>query len=216
MEIPKIETENFRVPSGVISASLLSGKKSATDIAVVIPGADYSCTMPLLYYSIDLLLLKGFQVLTIDKIYSEDPIWRGFKSSESALEYVERDTVELFAQISSKYSTRVKVLLGRSLGSYQMAFAIEKQLIHPERIVWQSPSLREKWSIIQNCGIPGFGIIGTADERYESAKPHLPKDCLIVDGADHGMEIPGRPIESIEVLKKVIQATDNWISPARQ
>lgn len=183
-------------------------------MAVVIPGAGYSCKMPLLYYSIDSLLLKGYRVLAIDKVYADDPTWRNFKTRESAFKYVEDDTVELFSQISKQFPDSVNVLLGRSLGTFQMACALERKLIRPRQVVWQTPSLYEKWPVMNSCGISGFGIIGTLDERYETALPHFPLNRIVVDGADHAMEIPGDPIQSIEVLKKVIQTTTDWLLPA--
>ena len=68
-----------------------------------------------------------------------------------------------------------------------------------------------KWGIINSSGVRSFGIIGTADERYETAKPFLPKDSIIVDGADHGMEVSHDPVRSIEILKNVTKATEEWL-----
>jgi hypothetical protein len=214
MEFIKTENLNFKAPSGVIPASLMSIEDSKNELAVVFPGAGYPCSMPLLYYSIDALLLKGYQVLAIDKIYAEDETWRNFQTRESAFKYVEDDTLELFSQISSRFSDRVKVLLGRSLGTYQMAVALENGVVRPRQIVWQTPSLYEKWPVILNCGIPGLGIIGTSDQRYETAVPHFPQDRIVVPDADHAMEIPGDPIKSISILEKVIQKTDAWLMKA--
>ena len=215
MENIKVKKLNFDAPSGKIHASLLSLEKSSDELAVVLPGAGYSCKMPLLYYSIDALLLKGYQVLAIEKIYADDIKWIGFQSRESAFNYVEDDSLELFAQISKQFSGQVKVLLGRSLGTYQIACAIEKDIVCPTQIVWQTPSLYEKWSLIKCCSIASFGIIGTSDQRYETAIPFFPDSKIVIEGADHSMEIPGDPIKSISILEKVIKATDEWLLPSR-
>ena len=211
MENVKVQKLNFEAPSGNISASLRSLENSSDQLAVVLPGAGYSCRMPLLYYSIDVLLMKGFQVLAIEKIYAEDTTWLGFKMRESAFQYVKNDSVILFNQISKQFSNCVQVLLGRSLGTYQIACVMEKSIVRPKQIVWQTPSLYEKWPVIKNCGVSGFGIIGTADQRYQDAISFFPEDRIVIDGADHSMEAPGDPLKSILHLENAIAATDKWL-----
>lgn len=214
MENMRVDKLEFTAPSGVINASLMTTRSSTDEVAVVIAGAGYPCSAPLLYYSIDALLLKGYQVLAIDKIYAEDSAWRNFKTRESAFKYVEDDTLELFNQISNQFENRIKVLLGRSIGTFQMACALEQRIVQPRQAVWQTPSLYEKWPVINSCGISGFGIIGTMDPRYETAIPYFPKDQIVIEGADHAMEVPGNLGQSIETLGKVIQATEQWLLKA--
>lgn len=214
MEMSQTEHIEFSAPSGQIKCSLISARDSRDELALVFPGASYSCKMPLLYYSIEALLIKGYRVLTIDKLYAEDTVWSSSKSRESAFKYVEDDTLQLLPQISKKFTNTIKILLGRSLGSFQMACALEKQLVHPKQIVWQCPSLYEKWPVIKNCGIQGLAIIGTTDERYSTALPHFPNDRLIIEQANHSLEIEGNVTQSIEILNKVIQTTNNWLLPS--
>lgn len=156
-------------------------------------------------------LFVDYRVLALEKVYAEDKIWCELKTRESAFKYVEDDTLALLPQVSKQFPNQIKCLLGRSLGTYQIACAIEKKLVEPRQIVWQTPSLYEKWPIINSCGIPGFGIIGTIDQRFETALPYLPENRIVVEGADHSMEIPGNVSKSIQVLQQVMQATDSWI-----
>jgi hypothetical protein len=69
----------------------------------VLPGAGYSCKQPLLYFAIQVLLKKKFDVLAIEKVYGEDPKWTSLTIMESALKVVEDDSVQLFADISKKF-----------------------------------------------------------------------------------------------------------------
>lgn len=215
MENTSVRTLDFTASSGGIRASLISTSKSSEAIAVALPGAGYSCKMPLLYYSINSLLLKGYQVLAIEKVYAEDSVWCNFKTRESAFEYVQKDSEDLFAEISRLFPERVKVLLGRSLGTLQIACALEQNIFKLNQIIWQTPSLYERWPLMKSCGVDGFGIIGTIDQRYETALPYLPKDRIVIDGADHAMEIPGDMTRSIEILGQVIAATHEWLQPAQ-
>lgn len=216
METVKVEKIQFQAPSGRINTSLLSLDNSGQNIAVVFPGAGYSCHMPLLYYSIDMLLLKGYQVLAIEKVYADDLTWRDLKTRESVFKYVEDDTIALIPQLSNRFQNQIQVLLGRSLGTYQIACALENKLVKPKQVVWQTASLYEKWPIIKSCGVRGFGIIGNRDQRYETALPHFPNDRIVIDGADHSMEIPGNVAKSIQLLGEVIRATDEWVDSVIQ
>jgi hypothetical protein len=205
----KTESIAFKAPSGDIKASLMSNGKPSAGFAVVLPGAGYSCKQPLLYYAIQVLLKKDFDVLAIEKVYGEDPNWTKLPTMESALKVVENDGLVLFDEIQKRFG--IHTVLGRSLGTYAMACALEKKVLTPAQIVWQTPSLNEKWNVLKNCGVRSFAIIGTADERFSKAKPYLPQESLIVDGADHGMEIADDPVRSIEILGQVTRATAEWI-----
>lgn len=209
----KIEKHIFKAQSGDIKASLFIPEDSIEKLALIIPGAGYSCEAPLLYYSIDVLLQKKFKVLTIDQVYVNNPEWAKLASSdvERSLKLVEDDAESLFSSIENKLSMKIHTVVARSLGSYLLAYALEKNLFSPKQIIWQSPSLRGKWEVIKKCGIPGFVIIGSGDERYATALAHLPESKLVIESAGHAMEIANDPLRSIEVLHQVIKATSDWI-----
>lgn len=208
----KIEPQTFSGVSGDIKAYLHTQANSSSSLAVVLPGAGYSFREPLLRYSIQVLLKKGFRVVALDKVYGDDPAWRSLTVEQEARKIVEDDTLKVFEEIQSRFSEPIDLLLGRSLGTYAIACLLERELVAPKKIIWQTPALGSKWSTMRDCKIPGFGILGTADYYYRAAIENLPKDRIIVENADHGMEIPGDPIQSIEILKRVMLATEEWIS----
>lgn len=207
----KIEPQTFSGASGEINAFLHQNKQSAASLAVLLPGAGYSFREPLLRYSIQILLKRGFKVLALDKVYGDDPAWRSLNVEQDARKIVEDDTVKVFEQIGSRFSEPVDLLLGRSLGTFAIACLLERELVVPKRIIWQTPALGSKWTTMRDCKVPGFGILGTADYYYRAAIENMPKDRIIIENADHRMEIPGDPIQSIDILKRVMVATDEWI-----
>ncbi|MFN3697729.1 MAG: alpha/beta hydrolase [Pseudobdellovibrio sp.] len=207
-----METTKLDGVSGVINAQLFTQHQESKKLALVFPGAGYSYREPLLRFGIQVLLKKGYQVLALDKIYGDDPNWRGLKSEQEARKVVEDDTVKIFEQIKTRFSKEPDLLFGRSLGTYAIACLLNRNLAHPKQIVWQTPALGSHWGMMCECKIPGFGILGTADHYYSQAIEHLPKDRIVIDGADHGMEISGDPIQSIEILKKVTQTIFDWIN----
>lgn len=208
----KVEATKFDGVSGMINAQLFTQDQESKKLALVFPGAGYSYREPLLRFGIQVLLKKGYQVLALDKIYGDDPNWRGLKSEQEARKVVEDDTVKIFEQIKTRFSKEPDVLFGSSLGTYAIACLLSRDLAHPKQIVWQTPALGSHWSVMRECKIPSFGILGTADYYYQQVIENLPKDRIVIDGADHGMEVAGDPIQSIEVLKNVTQATYEWVT----
>lgn len=204
----QVESFHFVVPSGEIDASLY-GSPSFGPLSVVLPGAGYSCKGPLLHFLVQGLLKSGHQVLTIDSLYAEDRTWRSL-SSEEALQYVRNDVEPLFAQIQSRFPSGIHTLIGRSLGTYIIACALEGELVEPAQIVWQCPSLDDKWAVLGNRDTRGLVIIGNADPRYESVAPFLSEDSFVAETADHAMELAD-PIQSIELLKQITNYTLSWI-----
>ncbi len=207
----KTEPHVFHGHSGSIKSQLMTPSKTSNRLAVVLPGAGYSYREPLLRYGIQVLLKKNYQVLALDKLYGDDPEWRSISSEQEARAVVEQDTIKIFDQIKEKFPQPLEILFGRSLGTFAMACLLEKDLVRPQQIIWQTPALGNKWTVMKDCKIPGFGILGTADYYYEKAIAHLPTNQIVIENADHSMEIPGDPIQSIEILKKIFLALDQWI-----
>ena len=205
------KTISFRAKSGDITATLMTPDAFHRGLAIVLPGAAYSCAHPLLYYSIKVLLKNKYRVIALNKLYAEDPQFVEITKTEEALHFVEEDSICLFEQIRDQFLT-IDTILAHSLGTYAVACALENELVTPRNIIWQCPSLNSKWNTMKNCPTRSLGIIGTLDERYSLAKTCLPKDRLVIEGADHSLEIPGDPNKTIEILKQVTQKTYDWLA----
>ena len=207
----KIDPILFHVPSGEIKASLLGDESPSSRLAVVVPGAGYSCRQPLLYFLIQSLLKSGHQVLTIDSLYSDNRHWTSLPTEDDAYRYVQNDAESLFQQLHSRFNKGVHTLVARSLGTYSIACALEKKLIHPAQIVWQCPSLHNKWAVLKSAQPRSLVIIGKADPRYELAAPFLPANSFVAEDADHAMELSD-PIQSIELLMQITDYTMTWLN----
>ncbi|NJL23721.1 MAG: hypothetical protein HC902_00070 [Calothrix sp. SM1_5_4] len=200
----------FDVPSGKIKCSVLGKRLPSSRLSVVVPGAAYSSKQPLLYYLTQALLSQGDQVLTIDSLYADDENWLSLPTEEARYRYVLDDAESLFPQIQALSQSGIHTVVARSLGAYSLACALRKDLIHPEKIVWQCPSLHDKWSILKNSKSSSIVIIGKADSRYDHAAPFLPAGSFVAENADHTMEV-GDPIQSIDILKRVTEYTVLWL-----
>lgn len=209
MSEPKFESFSFEGTTGEIVFHRITPVKASSKLALVFPGAGYSYRQPLLHFGIQILLKQNFQVLALDKIYAEDLYWSQLQSEQEAREIVEADTQALFHLLKGE---KIHTLFGKSLGTYAIATALEKGWVEPEQIVWQTPALGSKWEIMRDSKARGFGILGTADHDYEKALPSLPQDRIVIENANHGMEISHDPIRSIQILKEVTEATESWLA----
>ena len=104
----------------------------------------------------------------------------------------------------------VPVVIGKSLGSLAAPVAAGRDL----PAVWLTPILTDEPTVaaLRRAAAPCLLIGGTADKAWDgrlarSLTPHV----LQIDGADHGMFVPGRLSQSAAVLAKVTTAVENFL-----
>ena len=97
------------------------------------------------------------------------------------------------------------LLIAKSLGTNAAALAAERSL----PAVWLTPLLTVSWAAaaLDRATAPFLLVGGTADAYWDGAlarrlSPHV----LEVEGADHGMYVPGPLTDSIAVLGGVVVA----------
>lgn len=103
------------------------------------------------------------------------------------------------------------LLIGKSLGTNAALPAAERSL----PAVWLTPLLTAPWVVaaLGRATAPCLLVGGTADKLWDGnlarkLSPHV----LEVDGANHGMMTPGRPLtDSIAVLGRVIVAMEEFL-----
>ncbi|MEN3307332.1 MAG: hypothetical protein V7603_3534 [Micromonosporaceae bacterium] len=102
------------------------------------------------------------------------------------------------------------LLLAKSLGTNAAALAAERAL----PAVWLTPLLTAPWVVaaMSRATAPFLLVGGTGDEVWDGAlarrlSPHV----LEVEGADHGMYVPGPLTDSIAVLGRVVVAVEEFL-----
>ena len=105
------------------------------------------------------------------------------------------------------------LLIGKSLGTHAAAVAAERGL----PAVWLTPLLTVPAVVeaLRRASAPALLVGGTADPYWDGLlarelSPHV----LEVDGADHGMYVPGRLARSAEVLGRVVTAVEDFLDGA--
>lgn len=102
------------------------------------------------------------------------------------------------------------LLIGKSLGTLGAAVAAERSL----PAVWLTPLLTAPGVTValERANAPFLLVGGTADnfwdgDRARQLTPHV----VEVEGADHGMRVPGPLSESVAVLARVVTAVEEFL-----
>lgn len=191
----------------------LQWEEKTRHVAIVLPGMGYTADMPVLYYPSRLLLDAGADLLVVEYAYNR-------RADFTALPAPEREQW-LFADVSAACRAALAqrpyqrvTLLGKSLGTLAMArlLAAEPSLAGA-RTVWLTPLLNDDrvWAQLRRGGRPAVVAIGTADRFYDATRiagvRETPEaEVVIVDGADHSLELAGDVLGSLAAMERVLRA----------
>lgn len=187
-------------------------------LAILLPGLGYTLDMPLFYYVENLLLEQGWDVLRVEYAYYQRVDFQDSSEAERARWLLADATAAYRAGLSQRTYERV-ALVGKSLGTLAMGhlLTMEESAI-PMRAVWLTPllgreQLREQ---IIRYGGPSLFVIGTADPHYdpkalESVLTATNGEAVVVEGAEHGMDIEGDPIASVRAVAQVVEGLDRFL-----
>lgn len=187
-------------------------------LAMILPGLGYTADMPLLHYPGHLLLQHGADVLMVDYAYSQNPAFRAASESERAKWLVEDVTAAWDAAVAQRQYAR-HTLLGKSLGTLAMGYLIAtKPELTTAGTIWLTPLLGEQrlvGQMGQHRG-PSMIAIGTADPAYvadalTSVQAQTGAATILVEGADHGLELPGDALGSLRIVERVVQGMDRFL-----
>ena len=187
---------------------------AARTLAVLFPGLNYSCDMPLLFYPLKLLLAWGAEVLQVRADYTV-PAYRSLPPEERAA-WLAADARAIVhaARLQSEY-TRL-VLVGKSIGTIALASLAP---LEPEAVtIWLTPLLRNPLvtaAAEQNRGAALF-VAGTADDLYDAValkriQAATQSEAELIEAGDHSLEIRGDFFASLRALEQVMQAVAGFL-----
>jgi pimeloyl-ACP methyl ester carboxylesterase len=172
--------------------------------AVVVPGLFYSADGPLLMYAGLAVERRGGSVRRISWTVPR------FGTDDDERAWVADRVTEAVDAVAAATGVAAPVVIGKSLGSLAAPVAAGRWL----PAVWLTPVLTDEPTVaaLRRAAAPCLLIGGTADKVWDgrlarSLTPHV----LEIDGADHGMFVPGRLSASAEVLGQVTTAVENFL-----
>ena len=201
-----------------VANQFIQQERASEKLAIMYPGLRYSCDKPLLYYTTELLLSRGYDVLQLWSNYGSSE-FNQLSQAEQTVQLIQDGHALLNSGIQSgTYSQRL--LCGKSLGTLTMAFILnEDQNLTSATTVWFTPliHLPPVSQAILNIEAPAFVAGSQADSTFSAG----PADQIIsmsaattfvIDHADHSLEIPGDTLNSLQILNQIMVKLSEFIS----
>jgi len=186
--------------------------QAATKLGIIFPGLGYNCDMPLLYYPTKLLLARGAEVLQLCPAYNT-PEFQSLPGEERTRRAFADASAALRVGLAQRDYSQI-VLVGKSIGTMALAHLVSAEARLANAVtVWLTPVFRGRRvaeAAMQFKG-PALFVAGTGDSIFDAeamsqVQEATRAEALIVQGADHSMEIPGDPLRSLGVLDQVARA----------
>jgi dienelactone hydrolase len=179
-------------------------------LLITFPGNHYGMDGPLLYYPGELLQASGWDTLALSY---------GFQTAmqepdEQALPgLIGECSAAVQAVVAGRTYPRI-ALLGKSLGAGVAAYLCGSEpSLAAARAAYLTPALASPLfdPLLARTSQPALLAIGTADRYYDpQALERLlatkPFDLVLVEGADHSMDVAGDLVASLEAVRKVVNA----------
>lgn len=186
-------------------------------LAIILPGYRHPAEMADLYYAGRVLLTKGADLLRVEYAYFRTDFMEHSESEQA--DWLSGDVLAACNAGLSYRSYNQITLVGKSLGTLAMGHLLADGRFQGANCIWLTPVLTVEWlrSRIEQVHPRSLFIIGTADQYYRpDILKHL-EDCthgrsLVIEGANHGLEIPEDISKSLAALNQIVQAIHEFIN----
>jgi hypothetical protein len=171
--------------------------------AVVAPGGGYGPDGPLLMYARLAVERRGGQVLPI--AWRLTPGGDVGQHRRQVASQVESAVAEITAATGA-----APLVIGKSLGSLAAPVAADRGLA----AVWFTPLLTDEptAAALRRTSDPCLLVGGTGDQFWDGTVTRsLPAEIVEIDGADHGMFVPGPLANSAAVVGQVTTAVETFL-----
>ena len=194
-------------------------EQGADHLALLLPGIGYTADMPLLHYSGHLLLQHAVELLVVDYAYSQNPVFHAATQPEREQWLLEDVTGAWDAAVTQHQYGRF-TLIGKSLGTLAMGqLLLAKPELSSAATIWLTPLLGEHRlvEVMRRHRGPSLIAIGTADDAYVAEaltriQAETDAGTILIEGADHGLEVPGDALGSVRMLERVMRRVDQFLA----
>lgn len=204
-------TNKEAVGSKSIPFRLIEQKEEVNNLVIVLPGAAYTTQAPLLHFTTGVFYNKGFDVLHINYTFSREEM-----SALSDEDFTRDVQLAIDNAIEGKNYNNFYVV-GKSIGTIALSYLLKNTRLKDAKVVWLTPLLQrdDVFNAMANSENKGLCIIGDKDscfvvDRFENLKNNHNLLLKVVEGGNHGLELDGEPIKSIELLKDIISAINEF------
>lgn len=201
----------------VLANTFFRQEQETRQLTIVFPGLGYTAAMPVLYYPGRLLLAQGADVLQVEYTYTR-PDFTSLPGAER-LQWIVSDVTAACDVALAQRAYEQVTLIGKSIGTLALGHLLTSdKRLSMARYIWLTPLLRNHHLRAQIMQVPhqALFVIGTADSHYDAAllaevEQASGGESVVIEGADHSLEIAGDVLQSIRVLEHVIQAVKDFL-----
>ncbi len=187
-------------------------------LAVLLPGLNYSCDNPLLYYTTNICIAHSIDVLQL---------WANYNAAEfqslsepDQLHWLVGDAAALIAAGRAQRSYTRLILVGKSIGTLTLGALLgDTDAYQDPHAIWFTPLIRFPVVVrgMLRSSKNSLFLAGSADRSFNTnllgnTRHFLFHQHLIIDGADHSLQIPGDLSRSLDVMKQIVATIETFIN----
>jgi hypothetical protein len=213
MERTSLELYGFN--NAPISNTFLN--QNSNHLCIIFPGLGYTADMPLLYYSSVVMESKGAGVLQVHYNYKTETFQT--LSQKEQYQHIITDATIAYKTAIKQRDYQHVTLIGKSLGTLALGHLLTTQPeVENTGFVWLTPLFRNEALHLQMMSRKhrALFVIGSSDPHYDQSKlaeveTATGGESLVFGSADHSLEIPGKPLESLQFLQQFVTRLENFI-----
>jgi hypothetical protein len=192
--------------------------KPADSLAIIFPGLKYTCDMPLLYYTTQLLLDQGRDIIQLWSDYRA-PEFKELSQAEQTQSTLEYSSGLVAVGKDARWYKRF-ILVGKSMGTLTMTLLLTKfPEFRTETSIWLTPlvNLPPIQQAIDSISGRAFVAGGDADPTFDQENISLYKSnpnisVTVLRNADHSLAIPGDQLGTLQVLSRFLKDLTSFLS----
>jgi pimeloyl-ACP methyl ester carboxylesterase len=215
METQCLDVIGFRARR--IPNTYITQDHPALHIGIILPGYSHTVDRPDLHYAGRVLLESGADLLQVEYAYDHT----SFKDSTSA-EQNDWIAMDVFAACNAVLAQKAYhkiTLVGKSLGTLGMGYLLADKRYQSAHCIWLTPLLTHTWLVkrIEEVHPRSLFIMGTADffylpEVFQNLVAITNGQSLVIEGMNHGLEIPDNVSASLKALEQIVQAIQVFVA----
>lgn len=221
------------MPNVEFSSLLVNGHAQATipnrflrqvgeshSLAVLLPGLNYSCDHPLLYYTTTILLEHSFDVVQLWANYTVTE-YQSLSNQEQLHRLAEDATALINAGLAQRNYSRL-LLVGKSIGTLTLgALFSNSETFLDAHAIWFTP-LTQYTVVVRGMARAhkkSLYVAGSNDRSFDtgplrSAPFYASHQNLVIQDADHSLQIPNDLPRSLDMMKQIVAAVDAYVKSA--
>lgn len=200
-----------------VRSTLTRASEPREHLAVMFPGYAYTSAMPVLYYTRQLLLAHGADVITVDFDWSEAEAFV-LADDGRQLEWMNSEVTAALDAAGQLEGYRRTTLVAKSLSCLPLALTLrETPSLESADVIWLTPpcqfdAFQGLLPLVRNRAIL---VTGTGDSHYSGAEVDAAAragvETVVMEGLDHSLEKVDQPIENLRSMEAVLRRLDAWV-----